>query len=77
MQRRYSTKVDGGCSIPRHAKKPPGEAIFVSFQPHLLAQALDNLLENACKYSDPGSPILVRVDREEMNSRGITPPMMS
>ena len=26
----------------------------------LLGQALDNLLENACKYSGPGTPILVR-----------------
>jgi signal transduction histidine kinase len=26
----------------------------------LLGQSLDNLLENACKYSDPGTPIVVR-----------------
>ena len=27
----------------------------------LLGQLLDNLLENACKYSEPGAPIVVRV----------------
>jgi signal transduction histidine kinase len=27
----------------------------------LLGQLIDNLLENACKYSDPGTPIVVRV----------------
>jgi signal transduction histidine kinase len=27
----------------------------------LLGQLLDNLLENACKYSEPGTPIIVRV----------------
>ena len=30
----------------------------------LLSQLLDNLLENACKYSGPGTPIFVRVWRE-------------
>lgn len=30
----------------------------------MLAQLLDNLLDNACKYSDAGTPILVKVDRE-------------
>ena len=27
----------------------------------MLGQLLDNLLENACKYSEPGTPIIVRV----------------
>jgi signal transduction histidine kinase len=30
----------------------------------LLAQLLDNLLDNACKYSEPGTPIRVRAWRE-------------
>jgi heavy metal sensor kinase len=30
----------------------------------LLAQALDNLLENACKYSDPGTPVMLRAWQE-------------
>ena len=32
--------------------------------PALLAQLVDNLLENACKYSEPGTPIVVRAWRE-------------
>jgi heavy metal sensor kinase len=31
----------------------------------LLGQALDNLLDNACKYSEPGSPIVVRARRRD------------
>jgi signal transduction histidine kinase len=30
----------------------------------LLGQLLDNLLENACKYSTPGTPVIIRVRRE-------------
>ena len=40
------------------------EAIFVEVHPPLLAQLLDNLLENAFKYSDPGSAVRVRLGRE-------------
>ncbi len=32
--------------------------------PPLLAQLVDNLLENACKYSAPGTPVVVRTWRE-------------
>jgi signal transduction histidine kinase len=32
--------------------------------PELLGQAFDNLLENACKYSSPGSPVQVVVERD-------------
>jgi signal transduction histidine kinase len=47
----------------------------------LFGQLLDNLVENACKYSDPGSPITVSVWREaglvalavEDRGRGISP----
>jgi heavy metal sensor kinase len=31
----------------------------------LLGQALDNVLDNACKYSAPGSPIVLRLRREK------------
>ncbi len=40
-------------------------SLFVRAQPALLAQLLDNLLENACKYSVPGTPIVVRAWRED------------
>ncbi|HEV3143687.1 MAG TPA: ATP-binding protein, partial [Gemmataceae bacterium] len=36
----------------------------VNVHPGLLAQALDNLLDNACKYSPPSSPIHVRANRD-------------
>ena len=35
----------------------------VRIQPALLGQLLDNLLDNACKYSEPGTPITIRVER--------------
>ncbi|WP_422928682.1 sensor histidine kinase [Singulisphaera sp. PoT] len=43
----------------------PESILWVRAQPVLLAQLLDNLLENAVKYSDPGTPILVRAFRED------------
>ena len=36
----------------------------IKAQPHLLGQAVDNLLDNACKYSSPGQPIIVETARE-------------
>jgi heavy metal sensor kinase len=41
-----------------------GAAGLVEVQPELLGELLDILLDNACKYSPPGSPIAVRVHRE-------------
>lgn len=35
---------------------------FVWANPALLGQVLDNLLDNACKYSAPGSPVVVSVE---------------
>jgi signal transduction histidine kinase len=40
----------------------PGDAPIVDADPRHLARILDNLLTNALKYSDPGSPILVQVE---------------
>jgi signal transduction histidine kinase len=37
---------------------------WVRVHPPLLGQLLDNLLENACKYGAPGTPIVVRLCRE-------------
>jgi heavy metal sensor kinase len=37
---------------------------WVSVHPALLAQLVDNLLDNACKYSTQGSAITVRLNRE-------------
>ncbi|MGP0062300.1 MAG: sensor histidine kinase [Isosphaeraceae bacterium] len=41
-----------------------GEPLWTRVHRPLLGQLLDNLLENACKYSGPGTPIVVRVWRE-------------
>lgn len=38
--------------------------LFVMAHPALFAQLLDNLVGNACKYSKPGTPVVVRVSRE-------------
>ena len=39
--------------------------MVVRVHPPLLAQLVDNLLENACKYSEPGTPVVVRALRRE------------
>jgi signal transduction histidine kinase len=39
---------------------PDGDSFRTRAHPPLLGQLLDSLLENACKYSPPGTPILVR-----------------
>jgi two-component system, OmpR family, sensor kinase len=39
--------------------------LTVLTHPPLLAQLVDNLLENACKYSAPGTPITVKAWRDE------------
>jgi two-component system, OmpR family, sensor kinase len=46
-------------------ESPQGEAIMVATHPPLLAQLLDNLLDNAAKYSSPGAPIFVRWTADE------------
>jgi signal transduction histidine kinase len=49
-----------------HEEEPPTNAmLWVRVHPHLLGQLLDNLLDNACKYSAPGSPIHVSLGHEE------------
>lgn len=45
--------------------KLPPSACPVAAQPELLGQALDNLVDNALKYSDPGTPVTVEVVRDE------------
>jgi two-component system, OmpR family, sensor kinase len=45
----------------RLTTEPPA---WVHGQPQLLGQLLGNLLDNACKYSAPGTPITVEVGRE-------------
>jgi signal transduction histidine kinase len=40
------------------------DPLRVRVHPPLLAQLFDNVLDNACKYSAPGTPIAVRIARE-------------
>jgi signal transduction histidine kinase len=48
-----------------HMDASAGDRPFwVRVHPPLLAQAVDNLLDNACKYSAPGTPIALRLWRE-------------
>jgi len=53
---------------PRAADLRTETAADVPFQTRvqlpLLGQLLDNLIDNACKYSDPGTPVVVRLRSE-------------
>jgi signal transduction histidine kinase len=43
---------------------PAGEGpLWVCAHPPLMAQLVDNLVENACKYSQPGTPIQILLER--------------
>jgi heavy metal sensor kinase len=41
-------------------KMEPSALLWIQAHPGLLGQVLDNLIDNACKYSDPNSPIIIR-----------------
>jgi heavy metal sensor kinase len=41
-----------------------GETISLRTHPVMLGQAVDNLLDNACKYSQPGTAIKVRLEQD-------------
>ncbi|MBA4192814.1 MAG: hypothetical protein C0467_33035 [Planctomycetaceae bacterium] len=43
---------------------PVNGSIMIFAQPSLLGHALDNLLDNAFKYSDSGSPVCIEIVRE-------------
>jgi heavy metal sensor kinase len=46
--------------------KVDGEGLFlVQAQSPLLGQLVDNLLDNACKYSEPGTPITIHLGKED------------
>lgn len=63
--------LDGWSEHPR-----AGDLLFqadaadatVRVNPALLGQVFDNLLDNACKYSEPGRPIRVTVERENSDA---------
>jgi signal transduction histidine kinase len=43
----------------------PDSSLEVRTQPALLGQLIDNLLDNACKYSEAGTPIRVDIERTQ------------
>lgn len=46
-----------------HCFTPEAGPRVVRTQPALLSQLIDNLIDNACKYSNPGTPVSVGLDR--------------
>jgi signal transduction histidine kinase len=62
----------GWSAHPRHSdlrlEIDVDQTLSVRAQPPLMAQLLDNLLDNACKYSSLGSPIYVRLRRKEKSA---------
>ncbi|MHB1562442.1 MAG: sensor histidine kinase, partial [Isosphaeraceae bacterium] len=52
---------DGGRAPDLHFERIGDDESWTRAHPPLLGQLVDNLLENAAKYSEPGTPITVRV----------------
>jgi two-component system OmpR family sensor kinase len=61
--------LQGWSGHPRRAdlrvEAPSGGPLWVRVHAALLGQLLDNLLENACKYSEHGTPLSLRLERTE------------
>ncbi|MBX9581862.1 MAG: HAMP domain-containing histidine kinase [Gemmataceae bacterium] len=60
--------LDGHPHDRRTDLRPAGpfpEGVRVLAHPAMLAQVVGNLIDNACKYSDPGTPVAVGVGRED------------
>jgi len=53
---------DRGADVQPAAPFPEG--VHVLAHPVMLAQVIGNLIDNACKYSNPGSPVTVGIGRE-------------
>jgi two-component system, OmpR family, sensor kinase len=65
-QIRRRAELGRGDVVRRREPADPDSAspLLVRAHPALLAQVLDNLLDNARQYADPGSPVDLRVARE-------------
>jgi signal transduction histidine kinase len=65
LRERVSCRRRGGERAGDLVERLSTEApVFVQVQPQLLGQALENLLDNACKYSRPGTLIVVAARQE-------------
>ncbi|MDR3636692.1 MAG: HAMP domain-containing sensor histidine kinase [Isosphaeraceae bacterium] len=60
MEGRAENARSGDVRIKAVATAP----LWVNAQPHLLGQLVENLVENACKYSAPGTPVVVSLARD-------------
>ena len=65
VRERLAFLADGQRSSDIHERLTTEAPAWVHGQPQLLGQLLGNLLDNACKYSAPGTPITVEVGRED------------
>jgi signal transduction histidine kinase len=57
-------RAEGARSGDMIVQSDTSSPLWVRAQPYLLAQVVENLLENACKYSRPGAPVLVAAARD-------------
>ncbi len=57
-------RSDEGSRDVLHWNEPAGDPILVRRHPALLAQILDNLLDNARDHGEVGAPVEVRIDHE-------------
>lgn len=64
VRERLACRPDGKRAHDIHERLTTEAPAWVHGQPQLLGQLLGNLLDNACKYSAPGTPITVEVGRE-------------
>ncbi len=52
-----------------HYELDSGDPICIRAHHELLGEAINNLLDNACKYSEPGTPIRLGVERSAAGPR--------
>jgi heavy metal sensor kinase len=65
VRERLASRHDGKRAHDIHLRSTTEAPAWVQGQPQLLGQLLGNLLDNASKYSSPGTPITIEVGREE------------
>jgi heavy metal sensor kinase len=64
LREQVQTWADHPRAADLRLEVPVGKPMTVHCHPALLGQAVDNLVDNACKYSEPGSPITIRAAEE-------------
>jgi two-component system, OmpR family, sensor kinase len=64
VRERLACRSGGERAADLHGRFTTEGPAWVQVQPQLLGQLLENLVDNACKYSPAGTPITVEVGRE-------------